>query len=113
MQMFKTCFLFFYLISSGMVSFSQQQVTLNGQKETIYPIDVKQIYATTDLLSLKNILADKSVIGMGEATHGTKEFFELKGKMFRYLLQEHNVKVFGIEATYAGCLYINDYVREG
>jgi len=113
MHLFKLIFLFFCLTALNMFAFAQQQVTLKGQKETIYPIDVQHIYEINDLAPLKTIFQDKSVIGMGEATHGTKEFFELKGKMFRYLVQEQGVKVFGIEATYAGCLYINDYIREG
>lgn len=113
MRLLKLVFLFFYLTTPNIFSFAQQQVALNGQKETIYPIDVQHIYETNDLVPLKTILENKSVIGMGEATHGTKEFFEIKGKMFRYLVQEHGVKVFGIEATYAGCLYINDYITEG
>ena len=113
MQLFKLALLFFSLGALNIFSFAQQQVSLNGKKETIYPIDVEHIYETNDLVPLKTILQNKSVIGMGEATHGTKEFFEIKGKMFRYLVQEHGVKVFGIEATYAGCLYINDYITEG
>ena len=86
---------------------------MHENKEIIYPVNSSNIHLTTDLLPLKPIFQDKEVIAMGEATHGTKEFFELKSKMFRYLVEEHNVKVFGIEASYAGCLYVNDYVQEG
>lgn len=33
--------------------------------------------------------------------------------MFIYFVQELNIKVFGIEASYSGCLYLNDYVLYG
>jgi erythromycin esterase len=58
---------------------------------------------------LKNI----EVIGLGEATHGTKEFFELKAKMFKYLVERQGVKLFGIEANFAACYDINKYVLTG
>lgn len=35
---------------------------------------------------------------MGEATHGTKEFFQLKHKIFRYLAEKHNFRIFAFEA---------------
>jgi erythromycin esterase-like protein len=58
---------------------------------------------------LKNI----EVIGLGEATHGTKEFFELKNNMFKYLVEKQDVKLFGIEANFAACYDINKYVLTG
>ena len=58
---------------------------------------------------LKNI----EVIGLGEATHGTKEFFELKNLMFTYLVEKQDVKLFGIEANFAACYDINKYILTG
>ncbi len=109
----QTYLLLFFSLAIITSTGAQQQVIIEGKEETIYPISYSTINAITDLLPLKSILQDKEVIGMGEATHGTKEFFDLKSKMFIYLVQELDVKVFGIEATYAGCLYINDYVFYG
>ena len=33
---------------------------------------------------LKDIIGDAHIVGLGEATHGTKEFFNMKHKIFQY-----------------------------
>lgn len=104
---------FFFSLAVITSAVAQQQVTIQGKEETIYSINYSTIYPATDLLPIKNILEHKEIIGMGEATHGTKEFFDLKSKMFIYLVQELHVKVFGMEASYSSCLYVNDYVLYG
>lgn len=52
-------------------------------------------------------------VGLGEATHGTLEFFEMKDRLFRYLVEEHGFKAIGFEATWGGALHVNRYVVDG
>lgn len=66
-----------------------------------------------DLNNLKSLLSDKQVVGLGEATHGTKEFFQMKHRMVEFLVKELGFNVFAIEASYSRCKYINDYVLRG
>ncbi len=66
-----------------------------------------------DLNLLKPVLMTKRVIGLGEATHGTKEFFEMKHRMLEFLVTQLGFTVFAIEASYGRCKYINDYVLNG
>lgn len=106
-------FLFFLSVITQTSVVAQQKVFLNGKEEVLYPVNHHELELASDLRPIQAILNDKEIISMGEATHGTKEFFDLKRKMFMYLAQEHDVKVFGIEDTYAGSLYINDYVLRG
>ncbi|MFB6197305.1 MAG: erythromycin esterase family protein, partial [Halobacteriaceae archaeon] len=58
-------------------------------------------------------IGDADVIGMGEASHGTREFFQFKHRLFRYLVQHHGVRMLGLEANFAGMLAVNEYVLEG
>lgn len=37
---------------------------------------------------LKPVLAGKRVVALGEATHGTHEFFAMKHRMLAFLVQE-------------------------
>lgn len=53
------------------------------------------------------------IVGMGEATHGTHEFFALKCETFKYLVLHHGYTVFGIEASFGGCCFINDVLATG
>ena len=64
----------------------------------------------TDLQPLKIILKDVHYIGLGEATHGTSEFFQFKHRMLQFLVKEMGFRVFTIEASYSACQKINDYV---
>lgn len=66
-----------------------------------------------DFMPLKEILKDKKIIGMGEATHGTSEFFKMKHRMFEFLVEEMEYRVFGIEAEFGGAQIVNDYILSG
>ena len=58
-------------------------------KEMVYPLTTtKAGNGFEDLQPLKEILKDVNILGMGEATHGTKEFFEMKHRMFEFLVEE-------------------------
>ncbi len=66
-----------------------------------------------DLNILQEILKDKKIVAMGEATHGTKEFFEMKHRMFEFLVEKMDYRIFAIEAEFGDCQDINDYVLNG
>lgn len=90
------------------------QEDLGMLKSVINPIRIDN--ALNDSLQfdfLNEKLKNIEVIGLGEATHGTKEFFELKNKIFKYLVEHHDVKLFGIEANFAACYDINKYILTG
>ena len=54
-----------------------------------------------------------SVIGLGEAAHGAKNFFELKSRLFQYLVENHSYRVLAYEFSFRTSLKINDYVLHG
>jgi erythromycin esterase len=90
------------------------EVVIDWLKENAIPIKgVEAGNGFADLQPLKRILADARVVGLGEATHGTREFFQFKHRMVEFLVREMNFNVFAIEANYAGCLKVNDYVTGG
>lgn len=64
-------------------------------------------------LSYLDPIAGKRFIAMGEATHGTSEFFDAKFRVFRYLVENHGFRVFGIEADFGESLLINDAIQRG
>ena len=66
-----------------------------------------------DLEPLRQIIGDARVVSLGEATHGTREFFQLKHRLLEFCVAELGFTVFGIEASYPECLRINDYVLHG
>jgi erythromycin esterase len=105
--------IFLFLGIIAFQSFSQMNVSVDYKEETIYPLQLDTSNLNDNLLPLKTLFDKKTIIGMGEATHGTKEFFETKAKTFQFLVTHCNYRVFGIEASYGECNYINDYIKTG
>jgi erythromycin esterase len=66
-----------------------------------------------DLAPLKPLYKDVRIVALGEATHGTREFFQFKHRMLEFLVTQMGFTVFAIEASYPGCLPIDDYVMFG
>lgn len=63
-----------------------------------------------DIHFLNKILANKQIVVMGEATHGTKEFSELKHRVFKQMVLQNQTKIFGLEANFSACQQLNAYL---
>lgn len=66
-----------------------------------------------DLQFLKEIIGDARVVALGEATHGTREFFQMKHRVLEFLVEEMGFNVFAIEATWPEANRVNEYVHTG
>ena len=53
------------------------------------------------------------IYGFGEASHNTKEFFDLKAKFFKYLVKTQGVRSFIMEESYQGSSGINEWISGG
>nr|WP_203590150.1 erythromycin esterase family protein [Streptomyces sp. SID13031] len=69
--------------------------------------------AAEDLAPLGEALAGVRVVGLGEATHGTREFFQLKHRLFEYLVTELGYSVLATEASESAAPAVDAYVRDG
>lgn len=81
-----------------------------------YAISLRTVdpdHAPTDLTPLGSIVDETRIVGLGEATHGTREFFQLKHRLLRYLVTECDTRVVGLEANFSEALAINEYVVHG
>jgi erythromycin esterase-like protein len=66
-----------------------------------------------DLEALTGVLEGVRIVGLGEATHGTREFFLLKHRLVEFLVQRLGFTVFAIESDQAACAALERYVRDG
>jgi erythromycin esterase len=66
-----------------------------------------------DMQPLKKIIGKSRIVSLGEATHGTREFFQLKHRMLEFLVSEMGFNIFAIEATMPESFDINEYVLTG
>jgi erythromycin esterase len=67
----------------------------------------------SDLEPLRRMVGSARLVGLGEATHGTREFFQLKHRIVQFLVQEMGFTLFGIEATWPEANDLNRYVLTG
>jgi len=66
-----------------------------------------------DLQPLRELIGTAHLVALGEATHGSREFFKLKHRILEFLVNEMGFTVFGIEASLPEAFYINEYVLTG
>ncbi|MFI5554469.1 erythromycin esterase family protein [Streptomyces sp. NPDC051738] len=68
---------------------------------------------TGDLRPLDRMIGDARVVGLGEATHGSHDFFALKDRVFRHLVEAKGFRTFALEAPWSTGARLNDYVLYG
>lgn len=52
-----------------------------------------------------------SIIGLGEATHGTSEFYIAKANIVKNLVEKHGFKNFLLEAGYVECVMLDSFIN--
>jgi erythromycin esterase len=83
-------------------------------KQAAVPLSTAEAgHGFADLAPLTPVLAGARVVGLGESTHGTREFFQLKHRMFEYLVSELGFTVFTIEANFTEAFAVDHYVLTG
>ena len=86
---------------------------LPSLEQELVPLDDNPLLWVDDDLTFLDPIADKPIIGLGESTHGTAEFFNAKRRIFRYLVENHGYKVFAFEADFGESLFIEEAVQAG
>ncbi len=68
---------------------------------------------TDDWQAIRDVVGSATIVALGEGTHGTREFFQMKDRIVRRLATDAQFTVFGIEASMPEARLINDYVLNG
>ena len=66
-----------------------------------------------DLEFLRDLVGDARIVALGEGTHGTRDFFEMKAPILRFLVEEMGFDTFAIEAPWSEARVLDRYVRTG
>jgi erythromycin esterase-like protein len=61
----------------------------------------------SDIKLILNSIGSAQLVCLGEATHGTREFFKLKHRVLEFLVTQKGFTVFGIEAAFPESFDIN------
>ncbi|GAB3790288.1 erythromycin esterase family protein [Spirosoma horti] len=91
---------------------TDQRATVESLNKVIFPIqDADPDRDFTELAPLDTVLAKAQVVGMGEGTHGTREFFQMKDRLFRYLVQKHGYRTIAFEANFGRSVVVNRFIH--
>jgi erythromycin esterase len=66
-----------------------------------------------DLQRLRVVIGAARIVALGEATHGTSEFFKMKHRLTEFLATEMGFTRFAIEANMPEAYRVNEYVLTG
>ncbi len=90
----------------------QLQLT-KGLEETLKPLNGSDPSLSSTDLSILDNLGQAKIVGMGEATHGTHEFFQMKHRIFQYLVEKQGFRYFAFEYDFAACLSLDYIIQTG
>lgn len=83
---------------------------------TAHAIPLKTVEAGhgfDDMQPLRNLVGSARIVSLGEATHGTREFFQFKHRMLEFLVAQMGFNLFAIEASEPDAIAVDDYVTTG
>ena len=66
-----------------------------------------------DMEPLRKVVGNARIVSLGEATHGSREFFQLKHRMLEFLATRMGFSIFSIEANMPEAYKLNDFVLRG
>ncbi|MFI6422787.1 erythromycin esterase family protein [Streptomyces sp. NPDC050842] len=73
----------------------------------------RSAHPLTDLRPLDRMIGSAKVVGIGEATHSSAEFFESKHRIFEHLVERKGFTTFALEANWSTGLLVDEWVRTG
>jgi erythromycin esterase len=65
------------------------------------------------LSSIGAAIGNARIVGMGEGSHGTSEFFAFKNRLFKYLIERKGFTVLAVEASWGAGRMVDRYVKGG
>src|SRR5512143_3627098 len=86
-------------------------VPLGEVPEAILSI-ARPIHGEQDLDELAEMVAHKRIVLLGEATHGTHEFYDLRAALTRRLVARHEFGAVCVEGDWPDALRVDHYLRD-
>ena len=67
----------------------------------------------SDIQFLRDIVGDARIVALGENTRGTRDFFEMKARVLRFLVEEMGFTALAMQVNGPEATRIDSYVRTG
>jgi erythromycin esterase len=60
-----------------------------------------------------DVVGNAAIIGLGQGTHGTHEFFQMQIRLFQFLVEKKGATIFAMETGMPEAALVNDYIQTG
>lgn len=81
-----------------------------GNSASIYSEDLSHVQFDINTISFPD---NVKVVGLGEASHGVKEYHQMKAGVFKALVENNGCRTFIIEGDFGGALKVDEYIQGG
>lgn len=109
----KTLLIFSFIVHLNVYSQNKETIDWLNQNS----IEIEDANPNSEMILFKQNepykFANAKLYGFGEASHNTKEFFDIKAKYFKYLVKNHGLKIFIMEESYQAESGINEWISGG
>ena len=85
-------------------------VTLTACKGNSVTPDMELAQSSVETIAVPE---NVQVVGLGEASHGVKEYQEMKREVFQALVEKNGCRTFIIEGDFGSALKVDDYIHGG
>jgi erythromycin esterase-like protein len=109
-MMFRLLVLLVFLTAPAAYAQDQETDWIN---DNAYELKADSASGSDDLRFLSEELKDRTVVGLGEATHGTREFFAQKRRIIESIVSQHGFRLLAFEFTDAALAPVNQYLQSG
>src|ERR1700712_5550109 len=72
---------------------------------------MQELFSTGDLDPLINDIGERPVVMLGEASHGTHEYYTWRTAITKRLIQEKQFRFIAVEGDWPDCYKINRYIK--
>ncbi len=103
------------LLSAAVTSYSAtEERPVDWIRNHAIPLQtVEAGHGFDDMQPLAKVVGNARIVALGEATHGTHEFFQLKLRILEFLASQRGFTVFAMEASMPDSYRLNDFVLNG
>jgi len=92
----------------------EQRAFVKWVSESAIPINALETGRDfSDISRVSKIIGSAQIVGLGEATHGSREIFQLKERIVEYLATQKGFSVLAIEANMPDVQRINEFILDG
>lgn len=83
------------------------QLVIDAIRQNAIPLK-----STLDLQAIVDAAGDAKIVLLGEASHGTSEFYTLRTELTKLLIAQKGFSFMAVEGDWPSCYKVNSYIKQ-